>query len=143
MPTSSTRRRPARRPDSMTTRPDLYERLRQARALRETQQRTRARRNVTRRDGARYEVDGHWLTGFCGNDYLGLAQQFAVVAALQDAASRDGIGSTASHLVCGHHATHDALEREIADWLEYPRGLLLGSGFLANLAVVQAFLGSD
>lgn len=125
------------------TRPDLYERLREARALRETQQRTRARRNVTRRDGARYEVDGHWLTGFCGNDYLGLAQQFAVVAALQDAASRDGIGSTASHLVCGHHATHEALEREIADWLEYPRGLLLGSGFLANLAVVQAFLGSD
>ena len=127
----------------MTTRPDLYERLREARALREAQQRTRVRRNVTRRDGARYEVDGRWLTGFCGNDYLGLAQQFAVVAALQDAASRDGIGSTASHLVCGHHATHEALEREIADWLEYPRGLLLGSGFLANLAVVQAFLGSD
>ena len=124
-------------------RPDLHERLRESRAQREAQQRTRVRRSVTRRDGARYEVDGRWLIGFCGNDYLGLAQQFGVVAALQDAASRDGIGSTASHLVCGHHAAHDALEREIADWLEYPRGLLLGSGFLANLAVVQALLGND
>lgn len=124
-------------------RPDLHDRIAQQRAQREAQQRTRVRRNVTRRDGARCEVDGRWLVGFCGNDYLGLSQQFAVVAALQDAAARDGIGSTASHLVCGHHATHQALEREIADWLEYPRALLLGSGFLANLAVVQSLLGSD
>lgn len=124
-------------------RPDLHARITELRAQREAQQRTRVRRNVTRRDGARLEVDGRWLVGFCGNDYLGLSQQFAVVAALQDAASRDGIGSTASHLVCGHHVTHDALEREIADWLEYSRALLLGSGFLANLAVVQALLGSD
>ncbi|TWH99125.1 8-amino-7-oxononanoate synthase [Luteimonas cucumeris] len=127
----------------MTPRPDLHDRLREARAQREALQRTRVRRNVSRRDGARLEVDGRWLVGFCGNDYLGLSQQFGVVAALQDAASRDGIGSTASHLVCGHHAAHDALEREVADWLEYPRALLLGSGFLANLAVVQALLGSD
>jgi 8-amino-7-oxononanoate synthase len=73
-------------------RADLHERLREARALREAQQRVRARRNVTRRDGARYEVDGRWRVGFCGNDYLGLAQQFGVVAALQDAAARDGVG---------------------------------------------------
>ncbi len=124
-------------------RADLHERLREARAQREAQQRVRTRRKVSRRDGARYEVDGRWLVGFCGNDYLGLAQQFAVVAALQDAASRDGVGSTASHLVCGHHAAHEALEREIAEWLEYPRGLLMGSGFLANLAVVQSLLGND
>lgn len=124
-------------------RADLHERLREARAQREAQQRVRARRNVTRRDGARYEVDGRWRVGFCGNDYLGLAQQFGVVAALQDAAARDGVGSTASHLVCGHHAAHEALEREIAEWLEYPRGLLMGSGFLANLAVVQSLLGND
>lgn len=127
----------------MSTRPDLKQRIETLREQREAQQRTRVRRNVTRRDGARYEVDGRWLVGFCGNDYLGLSQQFGVVAALQDAASRDGIGSTASHLVCGHHATHEALEREIAEWLEYPRGLLLGSGFLANLAVVQGLLGSE
>lgn len=125
------------------TRTDLHQRLREARAQREAQQRVRVRRTVTRRDGARSEVDGRWLVGFCGNDYLGLAQQFGVVAALQDAASRDGVGGTASHLVCGHHVAHEALEREIAEWLEYPRGLLLGSGFLANLAVVQALLGNE
>jgi 8-amino-7-oxononanoate synthase len=49
----------------------------------------------------------------------------------------------ASHLVCGHHATHDALERELAEWLGMPRALLFGSGYLANLAVVQALLGDE
>ena len=40
------------------------------------------------------EVDGQWLTG-CSNDYLGLAQQFSVVNALQDAAAREGAGAGA------------------------------------------------
>jgi 8-amino-7-oxononanoate synthase len=124
-------------------RPRLLDRVATLRAQRESQSRVRTRRNVTRRDGVRYEVDGHWLTGFCSNDYLGLAQQFAVVDALQDSAARDGAGGVASHLVCGHHAVHDALERELADWLQVPRALLFGSGFLANLGVLQALLGDE
>ena len=125
------------------SRPRLHERVAALREQRAAQARTRTRRMVTRRDGVRFEVDGHWLTGFCGNDYLGLAQQFAVVNALQDMASRDGAGGVASHLVCGHHAAHEALERELADWLQAPRALLFGSGYLANLAVVQALLGDE
>ncbi|MBB5943836.1 8-amino-7-oxononanoate synthase [Xanthomonas sp. 3307] len=124
-------------------RPDLHDRIQSARALREAQGRLRVRRSVGRRDGVRLELDGRWLTGFCSNDYLGLAQQFEVVAALQDAASREGAGATASHLVCGHHALHEALEREIADWLGYPQALLFGSGFIANLAVQQALLSEE
>ncbi|MEJ7746528.1 MAG: 8-amino-7-oxononanoate synthase, partial [Luteimonas sp.] len=68
---------------------------------------------------------------------------FAVVAAMQAGVARYGTGSTASHLVCGHHAAHEALEREVADWLGYPRGLLFGSGFMANLAVIQSLLEPD
>jgi hypothetical protein len=30
--------------------------------------------------------------------------------------------------VCGHHAVHEALERELAEWLGAPRALLFGSG---------------
>ena len=125
------------------TRPRLTDRIRDARELRLTQGRERQRRTVTRRDGVRYEVDGRWLTSFSGNDYLGLAQHFAVVDALQSAAGRDGAGSGASHLVCGHHAAHEALENEIADWLGAPRALLFGSGYLANLAVIQALLSEE
>lgn len=124
-------------------RPSLHERIASLRAQRDALGRRRVRRIVTHRDGVGCEVDGQWLLDFCGNDYLGLAQQFAVVNALQDTASREGSGGIASHLVCGHHAAHDALEREIADWLQAPRALLFGSGFLANLGVLQALLGEN
>jgi 8-amino-7-oxononanoate synthase len=125
------------------TRPRLTERILAARVQRTMQGRVRQRRTVTRRDGVRCEVDGRWLTNFAGNDYLGLSQHFGVVDALQASASRDGVGSGASHLVCGHHANHEALEKELADWLGAPRALLFGSGFLANLAVLQSLLGED
>lgn len=132
----------------MSERVDLRQRVAAARAQREAQSLVRTRRVVSRRDGVRCEVLGRdgtprWLLNFCGNDYLGLAQQFQVVDALQAAAARDGAGGVASHLVCGHHAAHDALERELADWLQAPRALLFGSGFLANLAVLQALLADD
>ncbi|KRG83729.1 MULTISPECIES: 8-amino-7-oxononanoate synthase [Stenotrophomonas] len=124
-------------------RSDLLARLQDQRKLRQAQGRIRVRRSVGRRDGVRLEVGGKWLTGFCSNDYLGLSQQFEVVAALQDAVGREGAGSTASHLVCGHHVLHEQLEHEMADWLGYPRALLFDSGFMANLAVQQALLSEE
>lgn len=124
----------------------LPARIAAQRERRVAQQRIRVRRSVLRRDGARCEVMGadgvpRWLLNFCGNDYLGLSQQFAVVGALQDMAAREGVGGIASHVVCGHHAAHQALEREVADWLGVPAALLFGSGYMANLAVLQALLG--
>ena len=122
------------------TRPSLLDRIQSQRKLRTTQGRTRTRRTVTRRDGVKVEVNGRWLTEFAGNDYLGLSQQFEVLSALQDSAARDGVGAGASHLISGHTAAHEGLEKDIAEWLGYPRALLFGSGFLANLAVQQALL---
>lgn len=129
-------------------RPDLRARAREARDARTQAQARRVRRTVLRRDGMRSEVqdaDGRsrWLLNFCGNDYLGLASHFKVSGALQDAAALHGAGSGGSHLVSGHHALHEALEREIADWLQLPAALLFGSGFTANLAVVQGLLGES
>ena len=119
------------------------ERIAAARAERAAASRTRLRRVVSHRDGPRCVVDGHTVLNFCSNDYLGLSQHYTVVDAFQDAAAREGAGGVGSHLVCGHHALHEALERELADWIGAPRALLFGSGFLANLAVVQALLDDE
>ena len=111
-----------------------------ARAQRDAAYRRRHARTVTRREGVRCTVDGRELLNFCSNDYLGLSQHPRVLTALRDAAA-EGAGATASHLVCGHGAQHAALQAELADWLQAPRALLFGSGYMANLAVVQALLG--
>ena len=118
----------------------LHDRVAASRAQREVAHRRRQLRTVTQRDGMRCSVDGRELLNFCSNDYLGLSQHPRVVAALRDAAGA-GAGATASHLVCGHDAQHAALETALADWLQCERALLFGSGYLANLAVLQALLG--
>ncbi|MEO5628823.1 MAG: 8-amino-7-oxononanoate synthase, partial [Thermomonas sp.] len=118
----------------------LHQRVLASRAEREAALRRRRTRTITRREGLHCEVDGQWMLEFCGNDYLGLSRHPRVVSALRDGALTHGAGATASHLVCGHTAAHQALERELADWLQAPRALLFGSGFMANLAVVQALL---
>ena len=100
----------------------------------------RAPRIVGRRDGVRVEVNGRWLTAFNSTDQLGLAQQFGVVNALQDAAARDGISAHGTFAGAGRHALHDALEREVADWLEVPRAVLFESRHAASFAVQQVLL---
>src|SRR5690606_26697342 len=94
-------------------RASLHDCAQALRAQRGGARRLRRGRTVARREGMRCEVDGAWLLDFCGNDYRGLSRHPEVVAALRDAAAREGAGGTASHLVCGHHAQHEALEREI------------------------------
>ena len=82
------------------------------------------------------------LLAFCSNDYLGLAGDPRLAAALADGAARWGTGSGASHLVSGHGAAHAALEALLAEWLApcVPGGTALGlcTGYMANLALVTA-----
>ena len=65
-------------------------------------------------NGAEVVVDGKSYLNFCSNDYLGLANHPDVVKAFQQAANQFGVGSGASHLVCGHSALHHQLEMELA-----------------------------
>ena len=104
----------------------------------------RVRRVVDSPPGARVVVDGRELIAFASNDYLGLANHPALIAAVRDAAQRLGVGAGASHLVSGHFAAHAALEAEIAAFVRPcagARALTLSSGYLANLAILTALVG--
>ena len=96
----------------------------------------RRRRVTDCAQGARIWVDGREYLSFCSNDYLGLAADPRVVAALCEGARHDGAGAGASHLVSGHHRAHQELEHRLAGFVGLPRALLFSSGYLANLAVV-------
>ena len=91
--------------------------------------------------GPHVRIDGRDYLAFASNDYLGLANHPALVAAARDGALRWGVGGGASHLVAGHSAAHAALEQELADWLRLPAALLFSSGYQANLAVITALVG--
>ena len=124
-------------------RPDLFERIQTLRASADSLRSGPAVQAVGRRDGVRVDVDGQALTSFRGSDYLGLAQQFGVVNALQDAVAREGVNGGAAPAAGGRHALHQALEIEAAEWLGHPRALLFSSAYLANLAVQQVLLCED
>lgn len=86
-------------------------------------------------------VDGKPYLAFSSNDYLGLANHPDVIGAFVGAAKRYGVGSGASHLVCGHSAEHHALEEELADFCGRERALLFSSGYMANLGAINALVG--
>ncbi|PSW07234.1 8-amino-7-oxononanoate synthase [Photobacterium lipolyticum] len=88
------------------------------------------------RDRQRVQAYGQSFVNFSSNDYLGLAQDPALLAAWQEGLTRYGTGSGASPLVTGFHTAHQELEVQLADWLGYDRALLFNSGFSANQAVL-------
>ncbi|MBI2746418.1 MAG: 8-amino-7-oxononanoate synthase [Burkholderiales bacterium] len=87
-------------------------------------------------------LDGQRVLSFNSNDYLGLAADARIAAALQEGVSLYGAGSGASHLVSGHSKAHEELEERLAAFeaphLERARALYLSTGYMANLAVLTA-----
>ena len=88
-------------------------------------------------------IDGQRVVNFCSNDYLGLAAEPALIAAMCAAAQRCGAGSGASHLVTGHGTEHAALELELAEFTQRQRALLFSTGYMANLGVISSLIGRD
>ena len=80
---------------------------------RQRQSRYRQRKILQSPQGVEVLVDGRRCLGFSSNDYLGLANHPALIAAFQQASNQYGVGSGASHLVSGHGTEHQALEEEI------------------------------
>lgn len=108
---------------------------------RQQQQLYRQRRTLESAQTTQVKVEGRSLINFCSNDYLGLANHSALIAAFKQAADQYGVGSGASHLVCGHNSEHHALEQEIAALLGRERALLFSTGYMANLGVINALVG--
>lgn len=101
----------------------------------------RARRIVGSAQDASMLIDGQRVLSFASNDYLGLANHPRVVEATMRALKKYGLGAGASHMVTGHHALHEELEARLATFSGFPRALLFGSGYAANLGILTALAG--
>lgn len=101
----------------------------------------RRRRVVLPELGARLQVDGQSLLAFCSNDYLGLANHPELIEAACAGARQFGVGSGASPLVSGHSAANEALEQELAAFVQLPRALYFYAGYATNIGIVPALVG--
>ncbi len=80
----------------------------------------------------------------CSNDYLGLAADWRIRAALLEGVERcERIGSTGSRLLSGHDKVWDQLEEEFAEFACTEASLFFSSGFAANTGLLSALLGKD
>ncbi len=84
------------------------------------------------------EVEDRRLVNFASNDYLGLSHHPAVCRAAASAVSETGLGSGASRLISGDCPELHALEAMLAEWKGYEAALIVGSGMLANIGLLDA-----
>lgn len=71
---------------------------------------------------------------FSSNDYLGLASDSRLVAALKQSRR---VGAGGARLLGGRHREHFLLEQDLARYVRRERALLFSSGYLAAIGVVS------
>lgn len=118
-------------------------RLQQALAARQQQGLLRQSQMLSQVNGASIQVAEQLYLNFSGNDYLDLASNPLLQAALAEGAKRFGVGSTGSPLVTGYHKVHAELSAQLADWLGFERVLLFSSGFAANQTMLSTLAAAE
>ena len=70
---------------------------------------------ITTPQGAHVDVEGRGeLLNLCANNYLGLANHPAIVAAAHEALDRWGYGMASVRFICGTQALHRKLEERLS-----------------------------
>ena len=87
--------------------------------------------------------DGREVLNFCANNYLGLADDPAIIQAAKDALDTHGFGLASVRFICGTQDLHKQLEAAIAKFFGSDDTILYTSCFDANGGLFETILGED
>jgi glycine C-acetyltransferase len=101
-------------------------------------------RPILSEQGSHIKVKGgREVLNFCANNYLGLADHPALIAAAKEALDSHGLGMASVRFICGTTDLHEALERRIADYVQMEDSILFAACFDANGGVFEPLFGEQ
>jgi len=80
------------------------------------------------------------LINFCSNNYIGLANNPAVIAAAKESLDINGFGMASVRFICGTQSQHDELEARLSTLLGTDATILFPSCFDANTGIFEVLL---
>ena len=84
--------------------------------------------------------DGKWVLNMCANNYLGLADHPALIAAAKEALDTHGFGMASVRFICGTQDIHKELEAALTKFLGTEATILYPSCFDANGGLFETLL---
>jgi glycine C-acetyltransferase len=100
-------------------------------------------RLITSAQGAHVKVAGRDMLNLCANNYLGLADHPALIAAAKSAMDGHGYGMASVRFICGTQDLHRELEARIARFLGKDDSILFAACFDANGGLFEPLLGPE
>ncbi|MDM5296530.1 8-amino-7-oxononanoate synthase [Peribacillus simplex] len=88
-------------------------------------------------------INGHRMLNLASNNYLGYAGDERLKKAMVDAVHTYGAGATASRLIIGNHPLYDQAEQALVNWKKAEAGLIINSGYNANLGIISTLLSRN
>jgi len=83
------------------------------------------------------------VLNFCANNYLGLANHPAIIAAAKQGLDEFGFGMASVRFICGTQSLHKRLEERISAFYETEDTILYSSCFDANGGLFESLLGAE
>ncbi|ACR67333.1 glycine C-acetyltransferase [Edwardsiella ictaluri] len=123
---------------------DFYQQLAQQLVATRAEGLYKTERIITSAQQAEIAVaDGSRVLNFCANNYLGLADHPALIAAAKEGMESHGFGMASVRFICGTQDSHKALEQQLAAFLGMEDAILYSSCFDANGGLFETLLGPE
>ena len=103
----------------------------------------KSERKITSAQRARISVENRQVLNMCANNYLGLADNRDIIAAVKKGLDERGFGMASVRFICGTQDIHQELEKKISDFFDTDDTILYSSCFDANAGLFETLLGKE